>query len=129
VTAWRNDSGFDISGDDQLAFNRWLAEQSHARGLAVGLKNDGDQASELEPAFDFSVNEECHYYDECDQLAPFAAANKPVFNAEYAENADAAAALAPTLCPKAKAVGTRTLILPWDLDDRFRVSCETVASP
>lgn len=35
--------------------------------------------------FDFSVNEECHEYDECDVYAPFIDAGKPVFNAEYRE--------------------------------------------
>lgn len=124
MTAFNNDSGFDLTPDDQLGFNRWLADEAHARGLAVGLKNDGDQAAELEPWFDFSVNEECHFYDECEQLASFAAANKPVFNAEYADTPTAAETLALTLCPKALAAGTRTLILPLDLDDAFRVSCD-----
>jgi hypothetical protein len=124
VTAYNNDSGFPLTADDQLDFNRWLADQAHARGLAAGLKNDGDQAADLAPWFDFSVNEECHFYQECDQLAPFFAAGKPVFNAEYAASAVEAAALAPSLCPTAAAVGTRTIILPWDLDDAFRVACE-----
>ncbi len=126
VTAFRNESGFDLTPEDQLGFNRWLADQAHARNLAIGLKNDGDQAVELEPWFDFTVNEECHFYEECDQLAPFFAAGKPVFNAEYAGTATAAGKLAETLCPKAIAAGTRTLILPLDLDDAFRVSCDAL---
>jgi hypothetical protein len=124
VTAWRNESGFDITAEDQLDFNRWLADEAHARGMGAALKNDGDQATELAAWFDFSVNEECHFYDECAQLEPFFAAGKPVFNAEYANSAAEAEALAPDLCPKALAAGTRTLILPWDLDDIFRVSCD-----
>lgn len=124
VTAWRNESGFDIGADDQIDFNRWLAAEAHARGMAVALKNDGDQAAELADAFDFSVNEECHAYDECEQLAPFLDAGKPVFNAEYAESASEAEALSATLCSRAHAANTRTIILPWDLDDTFRVSCD-----
>lgn len=124
VTAFRNDSGFDLSPEDQLGFNRWLADEAHARGLAIGLKNDGDQAEELAPWFDFSVNEECHFYEECDQLAPFLSAGKPVFNAEYTNTKAEAEALASSLCPKALAANTRTLILPLDLDDTFRVSCD-----
>jgi hypothetical protein len=124
VTAYRNDSGFAITAEDQLAFNRWLAEEAHARGMGVGLKNDDDQVAELATAFDFSIAEECHAYDECDAYAPFLDQGKPVFNAEYAESAAEAEALAASLCPKAATAGTRTLILPWDLDDSFRVSCD-----
>jgi hypothetical protein len=124
VTAYRNDSGYDISADDQLAFNRWLADEAHARGMGIALKNDDDQVAELVDAFDFSVSEECHAFDECDAYAPFLQLNKPVFNAEYAESAAGAVALAATLCDKARAANTRTVILPWDLDDSFRVSCD-----
>jgi hypothetical protein len=124
VTAYRNDSGFDITAEDQLAFNRWLAEQAHVRGMGVALKNDDDQVAVLVDDFDFSVAEECHAFDECDAYAPFLAQNKPVFNAEYAQSAAEAAVLADSLCPKAASSNTRTLILPWDLDDSFRVSCD-----
>jgi hypothetical protein len=124
VTAYRNDSGFDISADDQLAFNRWLAEEAHARGLGVALKNDDDQVADLAESFDFSVAEECHAFGECDAYAPFQALGKPVFNAEYAESEEEAQALAATLCAQALTADTRTLILPWDLDDSFRVSCD-----
>ena len=32
---------------DQLRFNRWIARQVHARGMAVALKNDGRQVKQL----------------------------------------------------------------------------------
>jgi hypothetical protein len=124
VTAYRNDSGFSLTAADQLDFNRWLAAEGHARGMAVGLKNDDEQVAELAGDFDFSVSEECHHYDECDAYAPFLTQNKPVFNAEYAESEAEAVALAETLCPKAEAADTRTVVFPWDLDDAFRVSCD-----
>ena len=85
---------------------------------------DDDQVAELASDFDFSVAEECHFYDECGDYAPFLAQNKPVFNAEYTDTAAEAEALAPTLCAKAATAGTRTVIFPWDLDDAFRVSCD-----
>ena len=34
-------------------------------------------------AFDGSLNEQCHQYNECYTYAAFAAAGKPTFNAEY----------------------------------------------
>jgi hypothetical protein len=84
VDAYANKSGFPLSAADQLRFNRFVARAAHARGLAVALKNDLDQAATLEPDFDFAVVEQCFQYDECDRLTPFIAAGKPVLVAEYA---------------------------------------------
>ncbi len=124
VDAYANESGFPLTAEDQLEFNRFVAEAAHARGLCVGLKNDLDQVAELVAYFDFSVNEQCHEYDECDALAPFIAAGKPVFNAEYAERYVSDAAERAALCAAARAQGLRTLVLPVDLDDSLRFSCE-----
>ncbi len=90
----------------------------------MGLKNDGDQVAELVDYYDFSLNEQCHEFDECGQLAPFVAAGKPVLNAEYAPNEVAAADRAATVCAAARTANMRTLILPLVLDDSFRVSCD-----
>mgnify|MGYP001821499635 CR=1 FL=1 len=42
-----------------------------------------EQAAEQEPFFEFSVNEECFVYDECELLTPFIDAGKAVFHVEY----------------------------------------------
>lgn len=124
MDGWTQDSGYPISATDQLAYNRWIANQAHLRGLTVGLKNSGEQVPALVDYFDFELNEQCHEYDECDQLAPFIAQAKPVFNVEYpGEQADAEA-LAGTLCPAAKAEQLRTLMLPYALDGSWRVGCD-----
>lgn len=123
TTAYRNDTGFDVTQDDQVAYNLALADGAHERGLAIGLKNGGELIPSLVDAFDFSVNEECHEYDECEQYGAFIAAGMPVFNAEYrADWADDAGARAE-LCARAAAVGLSTLVLPLDLDGSFRHSC------
>ncbi|MFN8163295.1 MAG: endo alpha-1,4 polygalactosaminidase [Solirubrobacterales bacterium] len=44
---------------DQLRFNRWIARQVHRRGMAVALKDDGRQATQLSALFDFAIVEEC----------------------------------------------------------------------
>lgn len=124
VTAWDAQSGFDITPLDQIAFNRRLADEAHSRGLAIALKNDGAQVPFLVDWFDLSVNEECHFYEECEALRPFTDAGKAILNAEYVGSEQKALALAATLCPKAEASQTRTLILPLDLDDSFRVACD-----
>jgi hypothetical protein len=126
-----NNAGFDFTAADQLTYNRNMANEAHARGLAIALKNDLDQVAELVDSYDLSVNEQCHEYSECDLLQPFIDAGKPVFNAEYTnrDTLAAAEALAQTLCPEALAANLRTLILPLDLDDSFRVSCDEISSP
>lgn len=77
------ETGFDISAEDQLRYNRLLAELAHERGLAIGLKNDLDQVAELAELFDFAVVEQCAEFDECEMLLPFLDRDKPVFHAEY----------------------------------------------
>ena len=124
MDGWTQDSGHVITATDQLAYNRWIANQAHIRGLTVGLKNGGEQVPELVDYFDFELNEQCHEYDECEQLAPFTAQSKPVFNVEYPGDEAAAQALAGTLCPAAQTAQLRTLMLPYDLDGSWRVSCD-----
>jgi hypothetical protein len=83
VDGYANRTGFDLTGADQLTFDRRLADAAHSRGLGVGLKNDLDQVPQLLPSFDFSIDEQCAQYKECDALSPFVAAGKPVFEIEY----------------------------------------------
>lgn len=83
VDGYANATGFPLNGQDQLNYNQWLSEQAHARGLAVGLKNDLGQIPDLVAHFDFAVNEQCVQYQECGLLTPFIMENKPVFGIEY----------------------------------------------
>lgn len=83
VDGYANRSGFALSADDQLDFNRWLAKAAHRRGLSVGLKNDLDQIPDLVRHFDWALNEQCFQYDECETLLPFVEAGKAVFGVEY----------------------------------------------
>ena len=109
VDGYANDSGFPLTADDQLAYNRFLAGAAHARGLSIGLKNDLDQVAELEPDFDWALNEECFAFDECDLLSPFVAAGKAVFHVEY--DVDTA-----VFCPATTALGFSSLRKRLDLD-------------
>jgi len=121
VDGYANDTGFDLTGDDQLDFNRFLARAARERGLLVGLKNDLDQIPDLVDVFDFAVNEQCHEFDECEAYAPFIEQDKPVFNAEYDQRfVDDPVAV----CRRSRDLGLRTLVLPLDLDNSFRISCD-----
>ncbi len=124
VTAFDHATGFDITDRDQLAFNRHLANEAHRRGLAIALKNDGDQAEALVDYFDFELNEECHEYAECNLLQVFPKHGKPILNAEYADTRALAEARKSSLCAEAREQQTRTLLLPYDLDDAFRIGCD-----
>ncbi|MFB0632177.1 endo alpha-1,4 polygalactosaminidase [Streptomyces sp. AB3(2024)] len=88
MDAYHNDSGFPVTAEDQLKFNRMIAKLAHDRGLAVGLKNDLDQIPQLVGDYDFAVNEQCAQYRECDELTPFIRAGKAVFHVEYELSTD-----------------------------------------
>lgn len=109
VDGYANRSGFKLTAADQLTFNRRLAALAHRRGLAIGLKNDVDQAAQLEPQFDFAVNEECAAYDECDKLSVFVAAGKPVFHVEYDKERGG-------FCPETRRLGFSSLRKKPELD-------------
>ncbi|MFB6872742.1 endo alpha-1,4 polygalactosaminidase [Streptomyces sp. NPDC056323] len=83
MDGYRNRTGFPLTAADQLRYNRLIARIAHRHGLAVGLKNDLGQIPELEPDFDFAVNEQCEQYEECEKLTPFVKAGKAVLHVEY----------------------------------------------
>ncbi len=76
-------TGFPLTYQDQIVYNRLVAAEAHRRGLGVGLKNDLHQVRDLVGDFDFAVNEQCFEFEECEQLLPFIEAGKPVFQTEY----------------------------------------------
>jgi hypothetical protein len=122
IDGYSNNTGFPLTAEDQLDYNRLLAQEAHNRNLAIALKNNVEQVADLVDDFDFAVNEECHEYNECDSLTPFIEAGKPVFNAEYAYDYNDSDAM-QELCTDALNRNFRTLVLPLELDDTFRYSC------
>ncbi|MEK6911137.1 MAG: endo alpha-1,4 polygalactosaminidase [Nanoarchaeota archaeon] len=115
VDGYLNDNGFDLSYQNQLDYNKWLAEEAHKRGLTVGLKNDLEQIPELVNYFDFALNEQCFEYDECESLLLFIEQDKAVFGVEYE--------LQPIeFCNKAIKLNFDWLKMEYDLDGR-RISC------
>lgn len=108
VDGYVNRTGFPLSSDDQLQYNRALAELAHERGLSIALKNDVDQIAELEPYFDFAINEECFRHGECAEYRPFTAAGKAVLNVEYEET--------PGRCKLARELGLSSMLKNQRLD-------------
>ncbi len=116
VDGYENKTGLKLTREDQLIFNRRLADEAHKRGLTIALKNAVDLAADLVDSFDLTINEECHAYNECDKLAIFTKQGKPIFNAEYKFN--------QKLCDESKKKNIRTLVLPKNLNDSNRKSCD-----
>ncbi|WP_435973031.1 endo alpha-1,4 polygalactosaminidase [Streptomyces sp. Qhu_M48] len=109
MEGYNSDTGFPLTADDQLRYNRMIAEIAHERGLAVGLKNDLAQIPRLVKHFDFAVNEECAQFEECALLTPFVAAGKAVFHVEYTEPKAA-------FCPQARALRLSSMRKKLELD-------------
>lgn len=124
VDGYTNDTGFSLTSSEQLKYNKFIANEAHKRALSVGLKNDLEQIVKLEPYFDFSINEQCHEYNECDKMKPFIDANKPVFNVEYENKYKYNDTLKNNMCKNSAKLKFKTLILPLDLDNSFRYSCD-----
>jgi hypothetical protein len=112
LDGYQNETGFAITAEDQLRFNRWLAQEAHARGLAIALKNDADQAQELADDFDFALTEDCFAQGWCELLLPFLQKGKPVLAAEYTDTGITLA----EFCPQARALGIQAILKHRDLD-------------
>jgi hypothetical protein len=115
IDGYANESGFPLTGNDQLTYNRWLAQVAHQRGLSIGLKNDLEQIPQLVHDFDWALNEQCFEYDECETLLPFIEAGKAVFGVEYTGTPD-------DFCPRANALNFDWLYKNLELDE-YRVAC------
>ena len=112
VDGFTNQTGFDVSAEDQRGFNRWLAEAAHGRGLAISLKNAAELVGDLVERFDFAVIESCAAQQACLAFAPFAERKKAVFQIEYRnETKDWAA-----VCREAAAQGFTAILAELTLD-------------
>jgi len=85
IDAFENDTGFPLTAADQIAYNRWLAAEAHARGLSIGLKNDSGQVADLVDDFDWALTEDCFAQGWCSDMSPFITRNKAVFMCEYTD--------------------------------------------
>lgn len=99
VDGWQNTTGFPLTYQDQLKYNRWLAQTAHSMGIAILQKGDIIQTQDLVDYFDATLNEECYRYRECTNpwnpdtdseqigLQAYSRQNKQVWIAEYTTRA------------------------------------------
>jgi hypothetical protein len=105
-------TGFPLTYQDQLRYARWLADEAHKRGLAIGQKNAPDMTRDLVELFDFAILEDAFYYHWADEMKPYTDAGKAVFDAEYTDlPGDFAAA-----CRQSQELGFSTILKHRDLD-------------
>jgi len=109
IDGYSNDPGFPLTYQDQLNYNRFIAQMAHSMGMSIGLKGDIDQVKDLVGDFDWTLNEECFQYRECALLKPFSDAGKAVLQVEYRGTLD-------TICPTANTNNWNSLLMPLNLD-------------
>ncbi|KAE9365210.1 glycoside hydrolase family 114 protein [Stipitochalara longipes BDJ] len=88
IDAYGNQNGIGATMNDSISFMQFLADESHSRGMGIGLKNSLEILDSVSSIIDFAVNEECVKYGECDSYTSFLATGAPVVNIEYPNNED-----------------------------------------
>lgn len=122
-----NSPGRKITLADQKAWYLKVAEQAHARGLSAGMKNGVESTdATTAAAFDWNLNEECYFYEECGDLQPFRNAGKAIFNTEYTDDwktstppLNTPAKVAAKVCPWANRDHISTLVKNVEPDELF----------
>ncbi len=102
IQSYLDNTGFPLSYDDQIDYNRFLATEAHKRNLSIGLKNDAKQIPDLVHHFDWVLSESCFQYSECEPYLAFIENGKAVFTTEYMQPAS-------TFCPQANALNFNTI--------------------
>jgi hypothetical protein len=106
---YSNPSGFLLTYQDQLVYNRGIAQIAHKYGISIALKDDPEQAADLVGDFDWMLNEQCYQYSECSLLDPFSKAGKAVFDVEYK-------VATTTFCTNAISKRYNAMQMPLNLD-------------
>jgi hypothetical protein len=89
LDGWENTTGFPLTQADGISYVTAIASLAHSLGLSIGLKNLPDQAANLEPTFDWALDEQCFQYAECSSYtSSFLAKGKAVWDIEYSTMPD-----------------------------------------
>ncbi|KAF4636615.1 hypothetical protein G7Y89_g1480 [Cudoniella acicularis] len=117
IDVFANSNGLSITKADSVNYLKFLADEAHSRGLAIGLKNGGDMVGDVLDVMEWQVNEQCVQYNECDKLMPFIQANKPVFHIEYPDGVPSVSAdVKQKVCTVSPATGFSTVLKNMGLD-------------
>jgi hypothetical protein len=83
LDGYQNPTGFPITAAQQLTYDIMIAGLAHSAGLTVTQKGDVDQSAQLQPYFDWTLNEQCGQFSECAPLQAYKTAGKAVWITEY----------------------------------------------
>ena len=118
VDGYDNDNGLDLTSENSADFMNFLADEAHKRNMSIGLKNAGDIIEQVLPNMQWSVNEQCVQYDECDTFQPFIDNLKPVFHIEYPDDAPSVKVEQKnSICNSEQARGFSTVIKELSLNN------------
>ncbi|KAK9479960.1 glycoside hydrolase superfamily, partial [Lipomyces japonicus] len=123
IDGYDNDNGFNLSKNNAINFVQFLANESHARNLSLGLKNAADIILNVIDDVQWSVNEQCVQYAECESYRPFIETGKPVFHIEYPKgdninnNNDVTQKQLQTICANTSSANFSTVIKNMNLDN------------
>jgi hypothetical protein len=118
-------SPWGMTQAESAGFERWLACDIHANGLAALQKNDPANQPADEPLFDGMIIEECNYYnDPCSgpggDASAYLAGGKPVLNAEYTSDGETTA----KFCSVDEAAGITRALFDVSLDGTTYQPCK-----
>lgn len=121
VNGYENKTGFPLTAAHQLAYNRWLMKEAHARGLSIVLKNTPDLANQLAAdGYDLVVSESCFKDNFCAKFKPFIQRKRPVLDLEYIDEG----MKLTKFCPQAKLLGINALLKRSSSSiDSYRATC------
>ena len=83
VDGYANATGFPITIQMQVEYNKHLAFSAHDRHLIVALRNNAELAESLVDSYDLAIVEQCFEYNECEKYSAFTQKGKAILAAEY----------------------------------------------
>lgn len=87
LDGWQNNPGFPLTEAECISYDLANAAMVHSLGMAVIQKNIPENAAQVQPYFDFALDEQCYQYSECSYFSVYTANNKAVFDVEYTPKA------------------------------------------
>lgn len=122
VDAYDNYNGLRLTRAHAADYVNWLANETHARDMSMGLNNAGALIPYVIKNMQWSINEQCVQDNTCSTYGRFIKAKKPVFHIEYPKGATANNTQAVTKTQQKKACGGKnskrfsTIMKNMDLD-------------
>ncbi len=97
IDGYAKSSGFPLTSESQIDFNRFLAFAARDRRLLVAQSQAPEIVPSLTDAFDLAIVGQCFSEGNCGSYQPYVARGKPVFVFEYSARSEDQCRVANTL--------------------------------